>query len=163
MIILFYKINMSDYSFLKTGFSNSIDNNPDEDLQLTVSAIISSFIENSLQTADLYIKHCKRSVITKEVIKLCLMYETFQYLNKEDTPANVMRWKGIINELQNEDTTDEDEEEIVDEEDGEFTKSQCKCEICLGINSIEDNWDKWVPNEGIETILKKAIELHFIS
>lgn len=157
---------MSDYSFLKTGFTtgSEVNKEPDEDLMLTVSAIVSSFVENSLKTAELYTNHSKRKVITTNDIKLCLMCETFQYLNKSDTAENIMKWKGIINDFQNESDDSDDLEDIVNNESdlkGDFMKSLCECEKCVTINSVEKYWNKWSPAEGIETILKKAIDLHF--
>ena len=152
-----------DYAFLKTGTSNIIDNTPDDDLILTVTAIVSSFVENSLKTAELYIKHGKRTVITKEDIKLCLMYETFMYLNKKDTQENIMRWKGIINEFSDSEEEVEDDKCIEDDDkDAQFAISSCKCKVCVDINCVEEYWSKWKPEEGIETILKNAIESHFI-
>ena len=151
-----------DYAFLKTGSSNIIDNTPDDDLILTVTAIVSSFVENSLKTAEVYMNHAKRTVITKEDMKLCLMYETFLYLNKKDTPENIMRWKGLINDFPDDSDSDEDYVCIDDLNAHQFTISKCKCKTCVDINSIENYWSKWNPDEGIESILKNAIESHFI-
>ena len=158
---------MSDYSFLKTGSNNLIEpNKPNDELIVTVGAMVSSFVENALKSSEVYVKHSNRNSITKTDLKLALMNETFHYLNDKDTPENIQRWREIINGF---DSDDEDiiegvdlgDDEPEDEPEDEFVYSKCKCVLCQKNNSVEEYWKEWVPNEGIETILKRTIDEKF--
>ena len=63
----------------------------------------------------------------------------------------------IRKELQGEisESSDEYEEE---EEEVVFTKSNCKCDLCEMINTIEDKWKDWVPQTPLEKSIKKNID-----
>ena len=76
---------MSDYSFLKSGFSNlkepaKITENEKENIEL----MLSLFTSNALINASKYVKLCNRHTITKTDISYGLKYEVFEFLNRED-------------------------------------------------------------------------------
>ena len=57
-----------------------------------------------------------------------------------------------------EDKEIEESDIIADDKDYvPFKKSECECEVCSGFNSIEEQWDNWVPHNQIEIILKNAV------
>lgn len=152
---------MSDYSFLKSGFNSLIDTDkPDENLLLNIQSILFSFMEKAVKRSEVYIDHGGRHSITKEDLKLCIMVETFEYLQRPDILESVEKWKEIIQEDSDSDSELEDciEPDGVEEP---FVKNNCKCGECLKLNNIESLWITWIPAEGIETILKNAIEKHF--
>ena len=166
---------MSDYSFLKTGFNTLIEpDKPDENLILNVQSILFSFMENAVKRSEVYIEHGGRHSITKEDIKLCLMVETFEYLQRADLLESIEKWKQIIKEDDDDDNLDDDLDDDLEDDlceyDGElepeyedepFKNNNCKCKECIKMNNIELLWPQWSPKEGIETILKNAIEKHF--
>jgi hypothetical protein len=169
---------MSDYSFLKSGFSGLIENDSDKDSDefiLRVQSILFSFMENGIKQAEDYVKHAGRNSITKEDIKLCLKAETFDYLQRPDILDSVQKWRNIILEDEDADfSADEDdveglvcepepEPEPEPEGDGEqeFTKSVCKCGVCDKLNNIDTVWNAWTPQEGLEIILHNAINTQF--
>ncbi len=67
-----------------------------------------------------------------------------------------------------EDAIDSDEEwekeHVVDDDDVEgWTRSECKCNICIEMNQSNDTWNDFVPSTGIERCLKNAIDDMFNS
>ena len=153
---------MSDYSFLKSGFNSLIETDkPDENLLLNIQSILLSFMEKAIKRSEIYIEHGGRHSITKDDIKLCLMVETFEYLQRPDITESVDKWKEIIQEDSDSDDPELDNCLEPECEEEPFVKNNCKCGECLKMNNIESLWITWLPAEGIETILKNAIETHF--
>ena len=75
----------TDYSFMKSGFNNLIEpEKPDPELINNVTALVATFTENALIDASMYVSHCKRKSITTMDIKLCLMAETFKFMNRDN-------------------------------------------------------------------------------
>jgi len=142
---------------------------PNEELLLSVGAMVSSFVENALKSGEIYVKHANRNAITKTDLKVALMNETFHYLHDADTPENIERWRGIIQEFQEGGSESEDDEvceydgepEAEEEREDEFKPSECDCLVCKKLNSVEEYWKQWEPNEGIETILKRTVDEKF--
>jgi len=159
----------SDYSFLKSGFNNLVEpSTPDEETLLTVSSMVTAFMDNALREAGTYIEHAGRNGITKEDIILALKSETFKFLNRSDVNDNVTKWREILEKERCND--DESEDESEDESDADkdnnepinkFKISECQCQLCLEINKIESVWLNWVPQKPIEKILKKVIDTNF--
>lgn len=152
----------SDYSFLKSGFNNLIEpEKPNDETLLTVSSLVTSFMDNALKEASIYVEHAKRNGITKEDLVLCLKSETFKFLNRPNIHNDVQKWREIIeNERDCEDYSDSDEDDT-EEELQPFTKSNCECKLCNEINNIENLWIQWCPQTPIEKILKKVIDTNF--
>ena len=156
---------MSDYSFMKSGFDNINSNEMDDDMLDNLYSLIYAFMEKSMISADIYVKHSEREIITKEDIQLALKYETFKFLHRPNIFDDVSRWKEIL--LDEIDDEGDDAKEMQDGGDSDviandkdyvpFKKSECDCEICSEMNSIEDKWDEWEPHNQIEIILKNAV------
>ena len=151
----------SNYSFMKTG---SIGDEPiDPELILNVSSLVSTFASNAIETAVKYVEHSGRRIVTAQDIKLCLMVETFKFL-EEDNSEKIQKHKQMIQEdirkeLQGEISESSDEYEDEEEEEEEvFTKSNCKCDLCELVNTIEDKWKEWVPQTPLEKSIKKNID-----
>ncbi len=142
----------NDYSFMKSGHENLVQLDTTEE---NIEYLVGTYATNALQHASLYVKHCKRNVLTTEDIKRSLIMETM-CLKSRDMEAEIEKFKANFDE----DTESSDEEEAVsfDSEEGEFTLSNCECPLCKCINTIYSRWDKFSPNSVIETILKKRID-----
>ena len=156
---------MSDYSFMKSGFDNINSNEMDDDMLDNLYSLIYAFMEKSMISADIYVKHSEREIITKEDIQLALKYETFKFLHRPNIFDDVSRWKEILLDEIND--GGDDVKEMQDGGDSDviandkdyvpFKKSECDCEICSEMNNIEDKWDEWEPHNQIEIILKNAV------
>lgn len=145
---------------MKSGFNLLETDVPDTEMLNNVQALVLSFTEAALIIADTYVHHANRDTITPTDIRLCLMAETFKYLQRADVSTRVQKWKNILK-------AEEDDEEESDESNSSdtesrpyvpFTKSVCSCTDCELINNTETRWAAWEPENDIEVILKRAID-----
>lgn len=140
--------------------------NLDESMAKNIIGTLVLFTENALKSAGFYTKHGKRTFITKEDIKRCLMLEVFLFYCRENLQENI---ENVIEELYGEagkaDEADETDETEADEagpkkiEDLEnsFKNSDCECGICQTLNNIHVKWASWQPETPIQEILQKHI------
>ena len=55
-------MNNTDFTFMKSGFDNTpLD---EDDMKKNIASILVHFTENALKSAAIYVKHCKRNVVT---------------------------------------------------------------------------------------------------
>ena len=146
---------MTDYSFMKSGFNNLVEN--DEEMIQNITSLLVCFSENAFKTAAKYIEHAKRRNISAEDLKRCFMFELFAFSKR---PHLIETLESIKNELYGDEELEEleDDDVILDEEEDDFELSECNCALCSFINNIYTKWDKFEPRSQLETILKKHIE-----
>jgi len=144
----------TDYTFMKSGFDNTpID---EEEMKKNIAAILVAFMEHAIKSAAIYVKHCKRKVITIEDIKRGMMLEAFLFGSRENTGQKV---EEIKKEIFGEEDSDEEEdmEFLEEDETAEFSESKHDCGICKCFNTIYVRWEAWEPDEGMMSILKTHI------
>ena len=144
--------NKNNYSFMKSGHDNLVQ--PDN-TQENIEYLVGTYAANAIQHASLYVKHCGRNVLTTEDIKRALIMETM-CLKSRDMESEIQKFKE--NYQEDSESSDEDDAVSFEPEEGEFTISNCKCPLCICINTIYTRWEKFKPNSMIETILKKRID-----
>lgn len=127
-----------------------------------LTTIMVHFMEQAMKTAGVYVKHCERKVITVEDIKRSLMLEMFLFKNRKKDIGELNQIKKDIFEKSSDDEDDvgDDYSDLIDEEgeESEFTESECKCKTCECLNNIYEKWEKFVPQNNIEIIMKNHIE-----
>ena len=124
---------MSDFSFMKTGFNNLVDEGPSKEELMELSSIVMAFTKNGLKNSDIYVKHAGRNGFTPQDIKIGLQLEVFEFMKREDTPKNIkdtLEWlKKDIEEYGDFDERSEDSTDaalfdyLFDEESGESEES----------------------------------------
>lgn len=92
-------MSSQDYSFMKTGTSNSsgIEINMND-----IQVILSLFISNSFINAAKYSQLSKRNGITKEDINLGLKYEVRKFFENESLSIDIDEMKREYEEMKNE-------------------------------------------------------------
>ena len=144
---------MTDYTFMKAGFDNTVQE--EDDTEANAIALILAFAENAMKTSALYVLHSKRRGVTVEDIKRAMMLEMFLFAKR---PGIIEQAESIKAELSQ---TDEDEVEgavdIDEGEEEEFKVSECSCAICSCMNGIYGRWEKWTPSTPMEEIFQKHI------
>ena len=148
---------MADYSFMKSGFDNL--ESKDETLE-NIGSIVMVFMENAIKSADIYVKHAKRTQITPEDIKRGLMLEVFLMKQRPNMVEQCEEMKQKIQEIIEEEENDEEEVIIGEEEEGdeeEFTESTCQCAMCNCFNTIYTRWENFTPELPMEIVLAKHI------
>ena len=142
----------NDYTFMKSGQDNLLK--PDN-TQENIEYLVGTYASNALKHASLYVKHCNRNVLTTEDIKRALIMETM-CLKSRDMESEIQKFKETFSE--DTESSDEDEAVSFESEEGTFSTSNCKCPLCICINTIYTRWEKFTPNSLIEVILKKRID-----
>ena len=135
-----------DYSFMKSGFDNLVQEDPTEN----IASIVLVFMENAIKSADIYVKHAKRNSITAEDIKRGLMLETFFIKQRPNMLEQCEEMKKVIRRIQEEDDSDEEEENFITDEEEEFKESECQCPMCNCMNTIYTRWEGFTPESSIE-------------
>ena len=147
---------MTDYSFMKSGFDNL--ESKDETLE-NAASVVMVYMENALKSADIYVKHSKRTQITPEDIKRALMLEVFFMKSRPNLMEQCETMKEKIQEIINEE--EEDETYIIEndepEEEEEFKESICNCAMCQCFNTIYTRWENFTPELPMEKIMVKHI------
>ena len=146
---------MSNYSFMKSGF-NLVEEGVGNEQVKQIQALVMSFMDKALHDIAIYVEHCGREEITPQDIKLGLKSETFKFMQRPDALQNIEKWKEYLDE---ETSDSESEEEMVVNAPSTEPYDLVKCRtICESMKSVEKKWKEWIPNEGIEMILKNAID-----
>mgnify|MGYP000323501782 CR=1 FL=1 len=136
---------------MKTGFdpTGSADGQTEQYME-AMSNIMIPVIEKGMLLACEYAKACGRNVVLmKDVeyaMKYCAMHEVGQKIGSH------------FPEIYEGDDDDEEDMEILEEGEGEFTRYSGEDAVMNKINESYDLWDSWVPMNPSERILKNAID-----
>ncbi len=146
-----------DYSFMKSGFTNEV--NQQFDIEKQAKELITMYTYNALNSAAIYIEHAGRDKITPEDIKRALMLEIFLFTNR-DVNQDIIDFKNKLFETIDAEEGDDKEEENNDDKQGivAFYESECDCAMCKCLNTIYTRWEGFLPNNPIENILKERID-----
>lgn len=152
---------MSDFSFMRSGFDNVQDAVDDEEMKKNVVSIIVKFAEGAMKTAAKYANHRDgQNVVLPEDIKRAMMLEMFLFKHRENLAEEVEALKEeLFNEESDDDAFLEDMPlEDSDDEEIEFTESECTCAICRTMNNMYNMWETLEINSPYEALLKQHIE-----
>ena len=152
---------MSDFTFMRSGFNNLVQ--AEEDVVENIAAIIMTYMENALRSADIYVKHANRTYILPEDIKRALMLEAFLNRQRTDMLEKCEEMRETIRAIVNDSYIDgedegEEKEDSDTEAETEFTESQCQCAMCQCLNTIYDRWSTFEPQTPIEKAIHEHIE-----
>jgi len=157
----------NDYSFMKSGFNNVVQQNNDlDELKKNIATLVCYFAKNALKTAGLYVSHSSRKIVVEQDIKKAMKLEVFLYENHPNMIEELKQVKETICEENMVETmvdtiTENSEEycdDVITDEMEEYCNSECKCYLCKTLNNIDERWSSWEPTNPIEEILKKHID-----
>lgn len=116
-----------------------------------MSNILIPVIERAMILACDYAKACGREIVLMKDIeyamKYCAMHEVGQKIGSHFPEI-----------YENCDDDSEDDMEIIEECEGEFTRYTGDNQDIVKMNEAYDNWDAWVPTNPTEELLKNAID-----
>jgi len=150
---------MSDYSFMKTGFDLTGDNELEDNKNIV--ALVTLFGENAIRTSYTYVKHAKRNGITVEDLKRCIMLECFFFMKRPDVLQKTEEIKEQLFNTAEEEEPDSDPDEASELDEGDmqvFKSSECTCALCNCVNNIYTRWSNWTPQGPMEEILKDVVD-----
>jgi hypothetical protein len=165
---------------LQTGLGGSYSQQSDEEQKINITALLTVFMENALESASIYTKKAGRKTVTSKDISMALKRQLFTFLDTENLEEKAkqiaLEYKNEINEHQNfEDEFTSDDEEYdeesgeeseqtsksavdEDEKEEEFTYSYADCKICKETNEYYEKWKTFKPTSKIEQILYDGIQ-----
>ena len=144
---------MSDYSFMKSGSGNDINLSQKQIEEL--QSLVLLFAENAFKTAAQYVKHANRNIIQLKDIQNCMKIEAMVFCKKDNTLNDA---KKLLEEIKNEEDEDDDDlDDILTNEDEEFTLSTCPCPLCVIVKNLDTYWENWTPTNPLESSLKNNI------
>ena len=159
-----------DYSFMKSGFNNVVQQNNDlDELKKNIATLVCYFAKNALKAAGLYVSHSSRKIVVKEDIQKAMKLEVFLYENHPNMIEELKQVKEKICEenmvgsmvdtiTETSEEEYEDEDDVITDETEEYCNSECDCYLCKTLNTIDERWVSWKPKNPIEEILKKHID-----
>lgn len=159
---------MSDYSFMKTGFNNLVEQTKlsDEEMR-NIEAMLALFMSNAMKDAMTYTELSNRNHVTKEDIKYGLRYEVFEFLNTENLVDKVNDMNDELDELEDDEEDYEymddvlvSEEELIPFKriDDVSNIEGDNLEFVEKMNHYYDIWDEWIPDTPLLKILKNSID-----
>jgi hypothetical protein len=164
--------------FLKTGFNlveDTNDLNIDDDTRDTISALMTLFIEDVVETACIYTNTHERNEITAEDMKKALMYQAQTFFDQDESLEQ--RYLRMLEEIKEEyeeesgeegdeeESGEEDEEEESGEEDEEEesgeeedeTNTKKDVDLVHRVDDASISFRTWNPSDPILNILKNSI------
>jgi hypothetical protein len=151
---------MAEYNFMKSGANLVKPNRPSKiDIEEELKLIVVVFMDNALQTAGKYVKHCKRNSITSEDLRRAFMLEIFFRRIRKDNNVKRDKMREIVKDITDEERENEEvvEVELEEEDEDAFCESSCDCPLCVSMNNIYEKWEKFKPENVLERILSKHI------
>jgi len=136
---------------MKTGFDLTNDASAqNEQLAKTMIDIITPVIEKGMMLAAEYAKACGRNaVLVQDVeyaMKYCAMHEVGKHIGS------------YLPEVYEDDGGEDDDMEIIEEGEVEFTRYTGDDPKFKAMNEAKDSWDTWVPSNPSEQLIKNAID-----
>ena len=165
-----FNFTMKSGRDIQTETDSNIDNTQLDDIM----AIILTFAENAIESADVYCRHANRRVIIDKDIKMGMQWEVFMYLQRDNSKKLTKNLEKISNFKNDEEHQLDSNLDILSESNENhlfdipttidepiqetYTKSTCKCNICESMNNTDKLWNNWTPTNPIEKIFKYNID-----
>jgi len=124
-----------------------------------IHVLITMFFKNALKSSATYTKHSGRNIVVLDDIIRSLKLEAFMYTKRPNMMDEFKQMKENLptpDEIM--DAIEEDDEDIETDEEEDYKKSVCGCELCTLINSIDENWETFVPRSTIDHFIKRHID-----
>ena len=168
----------------KTGFGDIDTSLSDEEQKINITALLTVFMENALDSAAIYTKKAGRKTVTSKDISMALKRQVFTFLDTENLEEKAkqiaLEYKNELNqnldddltsddevnsECENDEEDDEESDELEnnniieeEEEEEEFTYSYADCKVCKETNEYSEKWKTFKPSSKIEQILYDGIQ-----
>jgi len=113
--------------------------------------IILPVMESAMVLAAEYSKACNRTFVTSMDMKYALRYCAINVTGRQVG--------SLFPEIyEKESDSDEDDDlEIVEEAEDDFTRYEGENELYIRVNEAYDAWDEWEPHSPVEKMLKDAV------
>lgn len=154
-----------DFSFLKSGQDTLEDPNGADTVTERMVYMVIAMVAESAEAASVYSEHAGRSQVSEKDVAYGLMYLAKSFAH------NTSILDGTVAQIEMDmddstDTASDDDEESTEADtaskdastDEPWTRSLCECDACAGMNRCADTWADWIPENNVETFIKKAVD-----
>ena len=114
--------------------------------------IVQPVLESAMVLAAEYSKACDRTFVTAMDVKYAMRYCAMNMVGKHIGT--------LFPEIYEEESDSEEDLEIVEEEEDDFTRYDGENELYLRVNESYDTWEDWNPSNPMEKMLKEAVDNH---
>ncbi len=149
---------------MKTGHNLVLECTDDTHIIKNILVLLGIFINDAAKLGGVYCMHSNRKIVEKRDIELALKTRAYHGDSFWNSPNITEKIKEMQDFLSDSEDDMEDLEEMDDFEEDmddteEWTKSTCVCSVCNALNNIENKWDEWMPENLLDTSIKKAIDV----
>ena len=151
---------MSDYSFLKTGFSMTNEDGGLDTSQIQmIHVLLKIFQEDSLITAGKYAIGCGRKNVSAKDVQKALMFQAQNFFEQGQSLEDRFN-EYMNNEEEEEEEGEEEGDEEGDEEGENINEEENKefQEVVETLNNVYEKWNTWIPDDPIQILIKKSID-----
>ena len=162
---------MSNYNFMKTGFTNDDDEVIDTKFIDFMESTMALLFSNAIESASRYVELADRNTLTKKDIEYAMKYAAMEFLKNPNLNEDIQKTSEELDRI-SEDIDDENNEHendilIVDEEDNitdpfkevdpNLLSNQDDIIFIKKMNHYYSYWDEWKPQALIEKHIKSSI------
>lgn len=146
---------MSDYSFMRSGFSNLVEPpRLSEQDKENLEIMLALFTSNALINAAKYVEYCGRNGVTQMDVLYGLIYEVFEFLNRRDLNEGMEEIREEYYKMYN--FSEDDDED--DEEDCEYQDTENDGNTNIAERDFGELNNMIVPDNEIENFKRIAEE-----
>jgi hypothetical protein len=161
---------------MRTGFNQDVETDKANDEMENLAVLFTIFAEESMRLAVLYCKHSNRTVTATEDFARAFKVRAFHgtefwtlpHVQEKIEEVRNMIQESVLDEGMDPDEMDSEDQgdflglDVVADEDMEpYSTSKCTCMVCRYMNTINQKWPSWQPQNTNDIILKGAIDQKF--
>ena len=120
------------------------------DVYESATGLFLPVMESGTLLAAHYARACGRDTVTAQDLQYGLMYAARNVAGKQT--------ESLFPEIYDSSESDEEDLEVVDEDEAPFTRYTGDEKLYCDMNECADTWEQWVPENPLETALKRAID-----
>lgn len=156
-----------DYAFLKAGLGNTdVAEGPASEqageLTRRLMSLCVALVCKGGKSSATYVEHAGRKGIVAKDILMGLQYQAKVFMT-EVTDEDIQNAREDVDTAcdANSSSSSESESEEEGEEEGqekeeEWSRSECSCTVCAGMNEANETWDSWSPEDEVLAYLKST-------
>lgn len=151
---------------LKSGLGDGEISSELENIQKQIIGLVILLTKKAANTAAIYCKHNSIECVDAEHVRNGLKYEAMRFFESESLEGDTV---DLISTIENwgleisKDNVDSIVEKIVDDIEHttafEDSTYDCRCELCTGVETVQERWDEYHPEDDAKLFLKTHIDL----
>ena len=134
--------------------------------------LVMLFMEHATRTALTYTHHAGRTIGTTRDVWMGMQHESHVFFQRPTIETDTPLLDAVLESESESESETESETGVVDgsggesqetaddggdgdDEEPEWTRSTCACELCAAVHHHVDTWDAWEPEDEVQRFLKR--------